>query len=288
MRLILIDDRGELWGQSSPIARRSFAGPSGDEGYTTYLVRNLGFAAIDQFGASLQVRLRPAITSQATFETLMTWLARQTCERVVLNYFDGEWRLELHRSTALLGHRVLELINTLQLARPRDFIARPAPVDSLNDFPVLMSLLRSWPQLRERVHQDGLRRILAQITKDRYTLLRYDPSTRALVIEESGSGYTSYGKDWPKRARGALFEQQPDVDYGHWLRRTYDAALQCEDPLVHDVDAIVSTPEFGRYRLRYKRIILPCHTQAGTWLLASSTLEDSIDLRVDEALQRPA
>ncbi|MEL6299065.1 MAG: hypothetical protein AAFQ45_10895 [Pseudomonadota bacterium] len=286
MRLLIIDDQGELWGESSSVIRTSFASSYADDGFSAYLVKNLGFAALDIYGRSCQVRVRPAITTQATFETLIGWVASNDYQRVALSHFDGDWNLELHASPDLLSHRLMQLINTKQLTRPTDFIAQESSVDTLASYPALKSLVENWDMLTANIDASGLQRILRQLTQGRYTLLRYEDATDQLLIEDTGAGYTTYGKDWPKLARGAPFENQPDPDYGHWLRDTFAEAISSADPLVHNVDAIVSTPTFGRYRLRYKRLILPFHAKGNTWLLASSAMEDRIDLRQIEGLER--
>jgi len=286
VRLLIVDERGELWSETSNVIRTSFASAYAEDGFSAYLVKNLGFAAIDIYGNSCQLRIRPAITTQATFETVIGWLSSNAYKRTALSWYDGDWNLELHASLDLMSHRLLQLINTRQLSRPTDFIAERADLGTITNYPVLRSLVENWDMLTENIDAAGLQRILQQLTQGRYTLLRYEDASDQLLIEDTGSGYTTYGKNWPKVGRGSPFENQPDPDYGHWLRRTFNEAIASQDPLVHNVDAIVSTPMFGRYRLRYKRLILPFQTKGQTWLLASSAMEDRIDLRCIEPLER--
>lgn len=282
MRLLLIDDRGELWPESSNVIKKSFASTGARDGVSAYLVKNLGFIAIDKFGASLQIRVRPAIVTQAAIETALNWLSRDNFERLLLAYYhDDDWQFELVREPTLMGHRLIQLVNLHQLKRPGDFIAAPSDVATLAHYPALQSLIDHWDKFSRELSPEGLTRIVRQLTRGRYVIVQRDTGSGRLVLAETGGGYRTHGRKWANDMRGAPVEDQQDAAYGRWIAQCYERALAQPGPTVHDVDAIVTTPQFGRYRLRYKRLMLaPRVSEGAPWLLSSSVLDTRIDLRL--------
>ena len=160
MRLLLIDDHGEFWSENSEVIRKSFASKMTADGTSSYLVKNLGFIAVDFFGASAQVRLRPSILSQAAFETLAMWLREKNYERIALTYFHHDWCFELFPGEEELMHRLLQLINLHQLSRPSDFIARSSELESVNSYPAPRSLIANWDTLSRELAPESMKRIL--------------------------------------------------------------------------------------------------------------------------------
>jgi len=288
MQLLLIDDQGDLWVDTASTLRASFAPDVPNDTCSNYVVKNLGFVAVDVFGRSCQVRVRPAMVSEASLQTLYAWLETNGFERVALGYFDSDWHLELHAGVGKLKNRLNLLVDGVRVQRPSHFVAEARSLDGLHAYPCLSALIANWSSLRAEPRRSQLIAAVKTLTGGRFTLLKVERDSDRLVIDDTGSGYLTYGSDWPKRARGAPFAKQPDRDYGSWLEETFAPALISDSPLVHDVDAIVSTPAFGRYRLRYKRLILPFERDGQRYLLASSAIESGIDLRAaraDDTLQ---
>ena len=281
MHLLLIDDRGELWSETCNVIRTSFASAYADDGFSAYLVKNLGFIAIDIYGQSCQVRVRPALVSQETFEALIKWLAHNRYERLALGYFDNDWHLELHATPDLLAHRLLKLINVRQLARPKDFMAEYRGADALTDNPELRGLVENWHRLSSKLENEETSRLLKQITNGRYMIVRHSRDSGRFTITEFGTGYVAYTKNWSQEAKGIPLERQPDREYGRFAVDGYRRSLEANAPYVDDVDAIISTAKYGRYRVRYRRLIIPgARTEDGDdLLLSSSVLDERIDLR---------
>lgn len=76
-------------------------------------------------------------------------------------------------------------------------------------------------------------------------------------------------------------EEQPDRAYGRWVVDAYYDAVQSTAPRLDQVDAIVSWPQEGRLRMRYKRLIVPIRvSDQEVYLLGGSVVDDRIDLRV--------
>ncbi len=280
MRLLLIDDHGELWPENSKVLRKSFASKMSRDGISAYLVKNLGFVAVDSFGASAQVRVRPAILTPAAIDTLLAWMRTVHYERIALAYFDTDWRFILVPSVEALAARLDALMTAQAAARPAEFITRASDVATLAHYPALQSLIDNWEKFSRELSDEALARIVRQLTRGRYVIVKRDASNEHLVMSEAGTGYRTMGKDWAMAARGAPVAEQPDAAYGAWLSQCYERALALNEPIVEDVDAIVTTPEYGRYRLRYKRLMLTPRGTNSDCLLCSSVLDDRIDLRV--------
>lgn len=285
MHLLLIDDRGELWSETSNVIRTSFASAYADDGFSTYLVKNLGFIAIDIFGNSCQVRVRPALVSQDAFEALIKWLSHNTYDRLALGYFQDDWHLELHATPDLLAHRLLKLINQRQLDRPTDFMAEYRGLEALDDQPELQNLVQNWSKLAGELGSEAASRHLKKLTNGRYMIVTHSRENGRFTISEVGGGYVAYSKNWSREARGIPLERQPDREYGRFAVDGYRKSLEATEPYIDDVDAIITTAKYGRYRVRYRRLIIPgAKTDAGDdVLLSSSVLDERIDLRAKVA-----
>jgi hypothetical protein len=284
MTLVLIDDKGDVWPGGLARLRQNFGSPYATNELSDYLVRNLGFVAINVYGKSCEIRTRPSIVSESTFDALVDWLAERHFERIVTSSFDQDWKIELHAASDIALQRLIQLVSLNQIARPGDFVSKAIDFVSLPQTSPLRSLLNYWPELARNVHRDGLRSILQQVVKGRFVLVNNNENR--LVIEDMGDGFLSYDAAWMSRANGIPVEEQPDRPYGRWVASAYRQTLRQGIPSLSDVDAIITRPKEGRSRRRYKRLILPCTAgQGGSWLLAGSIIDDTIDLRV-EALQK--
>ena len=82
------------------------------------------------------------------------------------------------------------------------------------------------------------------------------------------------------RARGMRFQDQPDYRYGCAAADGYMAVLRQRQPILEQVDAIMSKPRSAELRIRYSRLIVPFRGPDGkTRLLSTSLMDPTIDLR---------
>jgi len=278
---LLIDDQGEIWGNAAIQLKQSFGSASSEDDLSNYLVKNLGFVAVNGYGRSCQIRIRPSVVTHQALDSLIYWLADHKFDRILTSYFDTDWRIELHGAADIVAQRLLQLMSSEQLIRPGDFVSEKIQLESLPNSEVFASLLRNWPLLSGNLHQDGIRNVLHQLTRGRYFLVRQDRSSNQVVFQDIGSGFAILDNDWLSSARGMPVEQQKDGAYGSWIARRYRHVLQQPEIVAEKVDAIVSTTKYGRYRVRYNRLILPAGAPDGSkWLLCSSILDERIDLRL--------
>ena len=280
MSLTVIDERGKIWNSACIQLRQSFGSTYSDLQFSEYVVRNLGFIAINQYSASCQIRVRPAIVNHDTVKRLTSYLDELQPKRVALNFFDDDWQLELHRSSRAAIQKLIELMVDHRTERPQDFIATPMDFSQLPKESPLVTLLELWPHLSENLHQDGLRNIVNQVLNGRYAIASQNISNDGFHFEEMGPGFLSYDNLWVDNARGAPVHEQPDKSYGKWIEGAYHTIARHMQPRADNVDVIIEVPSIGRARRRYRRIILPFKSTAGsTSLLCGSVIDDRIDLR---------
>lgn len=283
--LVLIDDLGTIWDGASPRLRTSFGSTACDDDFSTYVVKNLGFIAVHNYGRSCEIRLRPRIVSAAAFSSLADWIGSRKYDRIVTAHFADDWVYGLHANGTVVLAKLDALVATAKRVQPGDYLTRPLRKEELPRttqlHQALHSLIENWAMLSASIHRDGLKTMVEQTLQGRYTIVdtHVDGSLR---FGEIGGGFLSYNDEWVARSRGVPVEQLEDASYGRWVACGYREALRNGEPILSDVDAIMKTPRLGRARVRYKRVLLPTRSAAkGTWLLTASVLDPTIDLRVD-------
>ena len=60
-----------------------------------YVVRNMGYVALDAFAQSAHVRVRPAIATANALHACLDWLTKTQIERVVMSSFVDDWQHNL-------------------------------------------------------------------------------------------------------------------------------------------------------------------------------------------------
>lgn len=282
MSLLMIDDQGEIWRGDSRQLRVAFDSPYSGGEFCEYAVKNLGFVAINLYGLSCQVRLRPKFVGEKTFKALRDWLRRGKMQRVVMSVFDKEWRDELVHARQIEG-RLEALLPASSPARPGDFLSKPMPVESLEARPKLRDVVASWPYLAENYDLETLLKVVRSIFDDRFVVVSKSEADNRLVFAEIGQKLFSPYDTWRSCAVGAPIEEQPDRNYGRWIADTYNRASSVRSPQNDAVDSLVRLPA-GRSRFCYRRLIFPLPARsAGQLLIGGSILDPTIDLRVANA-----
>jgi hypothetical protein len=280
VHLLLIDDFGELRSDRSEVVRTSFASTYISGRVSNYLVKNLGFAAINFFGSSCEVRLRPAIATDRCLASLMRFLLIRRIERIVLNHFTDDWNLELTGNIEAFERRVNELVRRERRTQINDFLAEPRPVDVVHSDTTFKGILDSWNEFGRNAGKATMSRLLKTVTDGRYAIIRHDPSEDSFRIAELGGGYLSFSPRFRTQCRGTDLAAQPDAEYGKFVADAYRRSLQQSEPIIEDVDAIIATHDMGRRRIRYRRLVLSRPGINGeNWIVSSSILDPRIDLR---------
>ena len=281
MSLLLVDDQGEVWDGQSRKLRHAFDSPYSGGEFSEYAVANLGFVALNTYGTSCQVRLRPATVSDRTFRSVCNWLHTSRSERVVLTWLDDDWTNELLRAGETITNRLEELIAGAKRAKPSDFLSRRIDTPELGPHSPLGEIARQWPDLSAPSGQHALMHLLRAALGDRYVMVKKDAGSGRAIFHEFGDGLYSQYDTWRTCAVGAPVEEQPDRAFGRWVGQSYNEAMSMNVPSFEAIDALVRWPHAGRTRLRYKRLIVPIKCPSnGTLLVGGSIIDNRIDLRV--------
>ena len=257
MSLLLIDDQGEIWDGQSRKLRQSFDSPYSGGEFSDYAVTNLGFVALNVYGGSCQVRLRPAVVADRTYRALQVWLDRTRNERIVLTWLDSDWQNELQRGGPACLRRIEDLMAGARRTMPDDYCARLLTVDELPAGSPIREIVSQWPSLSAPSGQRGLMHLLQVALGDRYVAVKQDATSGRIQFTEFGEGLFANYETWRMCAVGAPMEEQPDRQYGRWVAAAYRQAALENRPLIAEVDAIIRWPHAGRTRMRYKRLIVP-------------------------------
>ena len=96
-----------------------------------YVVRNMGYVALEGSERSVHVWLRPGIAAAGSLGALLCWLQDRQVERVLLSTFEKGWHHELmashHATTRLTAMATsrravcVPAIDVVDGARPEDF-----------------------------------------------------------------------------------------------------------------------------------------------------------------------
>ncbi len=279
MSLLLIDDQGEIWDGQSRKLRQSFDSPYSGGEFSDYAVANLGFVALNIYGASCQVRLRPSVVSERAYRSLVGWLERSRNERIVLTHLDNDWSNELLRTGPSIQRRLDDLMAGAHRAKPNDFLARRLTATDLPTGP-LRDILENWPTLGVPAGQPALMHLIELSLGQRHVTVKAGTGADKLVFHSFGAELFSNYETWRSCAVGAPIEEMPDRSYGRLVAPGYYDAMAENAPRVEEVDAIIRWPRDGRSRLRYKRLIVPLPgTGEQPLLIGGSILDPRIDLR---------
>ncbi|MGE0765466.1 MAG: hypothetical protein AB7L90_03290 [Hyphomicrobiaceae bacterium] len=281
MLLLLIDDQGEIWRGDSRELRAAFDSPYSGGEFIDYAVKNLGFIAINVFGASCQTRLRPdLVTERATF-TLLDWIGNTRFERMVVSAFDKDWSNELVRMSDV-PDRLAQMLTQGGRARPNDFLSRTLDASAIANRPLLRDIINGWPHIVDQFEFEALIAMLKGVFNDRLVVVKRSAEAPKMLFHEVGDGllYSAYDT-WKACAVGAPVEEQPDRHFGKWVARIYEDASTSKAPRIEAVDAIMRWPHAGRSRHRYKRLIFPFQSSdTPKFLIGGTIVDDTIDLRI--------
>ncbi|HRD78828.1 MAG TPA: hypothetical protein PK264_23300 [Hyphomicrobiaceae bacterium] len=280
--MVLIDDQGEFWDGASRQLRTAFDSPFSGGEFSSYAVRNLGFVAVDQFGSSCQIRLRPAMVSSKAVAALVEWLHKRSFQRVSAAWFTTDWAYEIFPSLREALGRLASVIEEARTPASSDFKTKAIGPNDVKQANALVALMDRWQSLSGEGRFTELEWLIRQSLGKRYAFVERDDGSSKLVFRELGSGIIDHHQDWRATALGQPLEALPDRAYGQWVNASFEASLAAGAPRIEAVDAIVRWPHRGRTRLRYKRVIVPLAVSSGRpALLGGSILDDSIDLRAD-------
>ncbi|MBS0243539.1 MAG: hypothetical protein JSS20_15285, partial [Proteobacteria bacterium] len=209
MSLLLIDDQGKVWPGESRQLRVAFDSPFSGGEFVEYAVKNLGFVAINNYGRSCQVRLRPSFVAVRAVHALASWLERARVERAVLTTFDKSWCDEFVPGSNLQP-RIEGLLSDGASGRPEDFLARSLPPSAIEGSGMLADIVRGWPHLTQNYDVQTLIRLLRAAFDGRFVIVRREKGNDRVLFREFGERMFPQYDTWRTCAIGAPIEEQPE------------------------------------------------------------------------------
>lgn len=240
--------------------RRRLGYPDPDFDLPGYAVRNLGFVRVRDRGPSVHISLRPALVRPPSLAGLFYHLAEATPDRVLLSYFQRDWRHEVIRSIHEAILRLEDLVYAAGGKYPRStYLSQRNPLAPRRHAALerLSPLLVIW-QFTAGRYPDGLPDLLAALgLVDSAVVHRNPAGTNRLIFDHRGLGFLHYQPCWNLLAVGRDIEDQPDRAYAARTAVGYRAALDDGEPRFEAIDAVINTPGRDTRRSRYDRLILP-------------------------------
>lgn len=273
MQTIILDDHGRAWDARSPALRSLLHCSLPDFDFLTYLVENLGFVAVTKIAPNAaRIRFRPETASQTSIAAALYCLADMAIERAVISHPD-QFAEKLFPSLAQTIAYIAEQVAANHQPLSSAFTSTELPVGILaSTDEALSSLFAQWIDSKQVYDSATLADVLPEQLRARFMLV--EPVDGRLTITDVGSGLEIFGETWRKNARGLPMEQQPDYDYGQWVRGIYRRVQETQLPRLDEVDATIRRPDRNdSIHRRYWRLILPftCKENGGTCLLGAST-----------------
>ena len=152
---LVFDDSGRAWSGNSAAFAQAFAATASHDGPAEYALHTLGFAAIDIFGRSAQIRFTPARVHDNAIDAAFKWLAQRSFRRIALAQFDGTWRYFAAKSLDTAIACAVTAINDAPKTRVPDLMQRAQPLSQLSHNSPMHGLLAEWKAAGLPLEGDG-------------------------------------------------------------------------------------------------------------------------------------
>ncbi len=281
MKALVFDDLGRMWSSANMAFEEAFSVPKNQASITKYAVKPLGFVAIDLFGQSAQIRCALPVVAEPALAAAFDWLRQRRFERIAIDYYDGEWKMTVSRSS----EAAIALLTDLLAGSPRcpspHLMLRRLPLIDLSRVPAFQRLHTEWMAgLAGQIPFDALN-LAQRHLGDRYVVYE-QAADGQLYFKQIGRGFNHFGSDWAASRRNLPISAQPDPTYAAWIEGHYREALAGNTARFDDTDVLAYNGEGKRVRFRLKRIILPVIIEGrAPQLIGGSVIDERIDLRQD-------
>lgn len=259
----IIDERGEV---TRAACGRLHTAPVFDAAQS--LVNDLGHIAYLVTDRHIQIKLRPSLTSLMSYSRLMRWLDCEYPQRVLVSYLSAdEWHYEFAgsaRSAARCVDRVMQQYG----GGPLGNIGREVlPLRSKGIPSAFVEVVDYWQAHRLDFQPFAAAPELGSLLDDRF-VLSTQMGSGAFAIGAFGANRDGHCSRWLSTAAGVSVRAAPDPAYGASCADAYAETMRLGEPVMDNVDALVSWFGGSRVRYRYTRLMLPFSSPAGRWLLS--------------------
>jgi hypothetical protein len=232
------------------------------------LVNNLGYIAYLVADTHIQIKFRPSLTSLTSYSRLMRWLDCEYPQRVLVSYLSGdEWHYEFAGS-ARSAARCVDRIMQQYGGGPLGNIGREIlPLHTKAIPSAFAQVVEYWQAHRLDFQPFAATPELRTLLDNRF-LLSTQTGPGSFVIGAFGGNRDDNCRRWLSNAAGASVRSAPDPAYGASCADAYADTMRLGEPVMDNVDALVSWFGGSRVRYRYTRLMLPFSSPAGRWLLS--------------------
>jgi hypothetical protein len=272
----LITSEGDwlVAGSKEAEARIGYDDPDFD--LTAFAVRNLGFVQVTWMSPTkVRVRFHP---DQVASGALFGLKGRQSTfgdAGIEVDWLTSSWQSKQFTDAGAAIAHVDALASAATTLEPR-YRATPqnlSVLDTGQEHPLKL-LLQKWRVSFRRFSESVMPFAIQHGIFSRMMIVGVRKSAPDPVFRFIGDGFSNlYGDSFPVNAIGDRIENQPDKEYGAWVKPFYSDVAERKTPRLDLVEAVV--PQFARGPwVRYQRLLLPWETPSGEIFvtLASATL----------------
>jgi hypothetical protein len=241
---------------------------------TAFAVRNLGFIQVSWASPSkVRLRLHPDQVAPGAVQSLKSRRETFGAAGVELGWLSDSWQTEDFPDAPSALARVDTLTRPVMLERYRALPQDLSALEASSGHPLKL-LLQKWRVSFHRFSDSVMPFAMQHGIFSRMMIIGVRKTAPEPTFRFIGDGFASlYGEAFPVNAVGDKIENQPDKEYGAWVRPFYAEVASSGTPRLDLVDAVGRQFTRGPW-LRYQRLLLPWETPSGEVFvtLASATL----------------
>ena len=219
---LIFDDHGNVWSTSTEDLRRYLASDLSMSALLDEVVVDRGFVRVDRLDRGIRIQLRPDTLSQAAYAQVMHWLTDQKEDRIFLTTV-ADSNAEHISTVSEIKQRLGVYVKNSRMLSEQRLRRTPIPASALGP----KSPLRSFRQLWEHGIDPSDAEFVGACDRHfqgSYTLSEA-VATGDLIIRMSGRGYVIYKAPYLSRCAGLRLEDDPDFEYGLWIKDAHREAV---------------------------------------------------------------
>jgi hypothetical protein len=247
----LIDEQGQLWADDSEELRLNLKTRLRGLRLTSWLVRQLGFVAVEQFGARNFVAFDPERVSPVGLTGLAYWIADHS-------FVPTVWRHPTHQKLSRLFFRLPELMtfvgDTIEARMPlQSFSKRSVALESS----VFASRWRGALEVISTVSDDHASNAILNTFFDGHYAMSTQQENGEYKVQTLGDRHYEHDHEFATNAVNRLMRECFDNAYGEWLTDTFNGLASTNKfVFTEEVSANIAFPNIPRRRYTYDRLVL--------------------------------
>jgi hypothetical protein len=269
---IVVDDKGELWGDDAPELERRFGRPDFGSPWAVGVVRDHGFIHVRRaIDGGIRITLRLGRFSLAALVGTIQAVYDLHPPYVIAHLLtDSGSAYERFTDVAEFVAYVEGLADdwTPNARLSRIVITRDLDGLSHPSFDAAHAVFAIWKEQHGDLSPELHRTLIVEAQQRWIVLLRRPAGSRHLLVEHFSAPIAAMRPCQAISLVGHHMEDMPDGDFGHWAARGYAETLSTGAPRLESVLADIRTPEDKTIRSRYDRLLLPWRSRGDGFVLS--------------------